>query len=309
MDWDFFNLFWRWPSGIEIDRYYDEYRLKVPQYSVTNFTREEFVPAVFWEWFHRNIGKTAGVIAILGTLYFFARRQVPASFRWSILAIAPLLGLQGVIGIFMVWSGYHTVEDVSHYRLALHLGTAFFAFGFYLWTALRILVPIPKGTIPLQPWAWAFGALVITMIFGAYTAGLNAGPVSHTWPNFNTGSFLPTEGQCTSSSRASLTYWLDSKCGVHFLHRHLAMIAAALVMFAAIFTLLPYREKRPTRHARMIASYAIIILIAQIILGIYLVIAGVPMAPAVAHQVGALALLTITIFALYFRYQHLDRAA
>ena len=31
--------------------------------------------AVFWEWFHRNIGKTIGVIAILGTIYFFARGQ------------------------------------------------------------------------------------------------------------------------------------------------------------------------------------------------------------------------------------------
>ena len=301
MDWDFFKLFWSWPSAEEIDRYYVDYVENVPQYLVTNFTREEFVPAVFWEWFHRNIGKTAGVIAIIGTIYFFATRQVPSNFRWAVLAIAPLLGLQGVIGIFMVWSGYNTQEDVSHYRLALHLGTAFFAFGFYLWTALRILVPSPQESIPVRPWAWAFGALVITMVFGAYTAGLNAGPISHTWPNFNAGSFLPTAGQCADVSRGSLTYWIDSKCGVHFIHRHIAMIAAAVVVFASLRTFFPGGGRVATKRGRVIAYHGIAIVLAQVVLGIYLVIAGVPMGPAVAHQLGALAMLTIAVCALYFR--------
>ena len=225
------------------------------------------------------------MIAILGTLYFFARRQVPAGFRWPIFGHCPLLGLQGVIGIFMVWSGYNTAEDVSHYRLALHLGTAFFCLRIFLvdgFAYSRAPTAGPNAYAPLGLGLWRVGA---DNGIWAYTAGLNAGPISHTWPNFTADSFLPAQGQCSDFSRASLTYWLDSKW-VHFVHRHVAMIAAGFVIFAALSTLRQQHTGRAGRQARLIAYAGIFFVLAQVALGIYLVVAGVPMAQPCCIRLG-----------------------
>ena len=55
----------------------------------------------------------------------------------SFYTILLLIILQGIIGWYMVKSGLVERTDVSHYRLSLHLVTAFIIFILLLWNYLR----------------------------------------------------------------------------------------------------------------------------------------------------------------------------
>ena len=52
---------------------------------------------------------------------------------------------QGFLGWYMVKSGLVDRPDVSHYRLAMHLTTAFLTFSYCLWVALDLLFSQQKN--------------------------------------------------------------------------------------------------------------------------------------------------------------------
>ena len=190
-------------------------------------------------------------------------------------------GLQGAIGWWMVESGLSERTDVSHYRLAVHLLTALFIMGGLIWTALdlRALARHP-GARParLRPFALAvLLALLVQLMFGAFTAGLDAGYVSNSWPLMN--DHLVPEG---ISWGGSLWATLSSDPYlVHFIHRWWAWVAALLLV------LLARRAKRAGQRGASIALHAAVG--TQIILGIATVLTGIALPLAVLHQaVGAL---------------------
>lgn len=305
MDWAA-GEFW-WPSAEQITDYYLLYQ-KTPESQITAFTREEFTPRFFLEWFHRNWGRALGVIALAGLIYYAARRQIPRSVAPVVIAAPWLIGFQGFLGWFMVYSGFETHMGVDHYRLALHLGGAIVALGLFYWTALKILYPAPRWNIPARPWAWAFSGLLITLLFGAFTAGLNAAEASSSWPNFHPGQFLPA-GLCDGAqSPWRPACWVNSQRGVHFVHRNIALIAAGLLIFASIRTLMISRSS----PAKGVAVAGIGLVITQMTLGIWLVVAGGLFGDptlgkytlAVLHQLVALALFLTTLTALYGRARH-----
>lgn len=301
MNWDAVE-FW-WPSAARITEYYILYQ-ETPESQITQFTRQEFVPRFFWEWFHRNWGRALGLIALFGLIYFAARRQIPGGILPIAIAAPFLIAFQGFLGWFMVYSGFANDMGVSHYRLALHLGGAFVAFGLFYWAALKILVPHVDWGVPPNPWTWVSIFLFLTLLFGAFTAGLNAADVSSSWPNFFPGQFLPN-GLCDGTEPWRFSCWINSPRGVHFVHRNVAMIAADLVLLACAWTWIRCKGTA----ARTIAMAGLITVLLQVFLGIWIVVTGGLIANptatkqtiAVLHQVGALALLTVTLTALYGR--------
>ena len=301
MSWDAVE-FW-WPSSARIAEYYAAYQL-TPESRITQFTSEEFLPRFFWEWFHRNWARALGLIALIGLIVFAIRRQLPPNVRWIAIAAPFLIGFQGFLGWFMVYSGFVNDMGVNHYRLALHLGGAFVAFGLFYWAALRTLAPVPDWHLPRLSWALAFVVLCITLLFGAFTAGLNAADASHTWPLFHPGQFLPN-ALCDGQEAWHWSCWVNSPRGVHFIHRNVAMIAAGLIAIAAIPTL----RTAPEPAARRISFAALLVVLIQMLLGIWLVVTGGLIADptaakqtvAVLHQVGALTLLMVCLSALYGR--------
>ncbi len=87
--------------------------------------------------------------------------------------------MQGAIGWYMVASGLEGRIEVSQYRLALHLGTAVVIYGAMLWVALDLLASgNARAPAALRHGASAvLGLAFVTMIAGAFVAGLRAGYV------------------------------------------------------------------------------------------------------------------------------------
>ena len=213
-------------------------------------------------------------------LWFALRRAIPQGYGLRLVALLALGGLQGTIGWWMVASGLVDRTDVSHYRLATHLLTALFILAGLVWTALdlKALAQDPKAQpARLTGFGLAVAAiLLIQLLFGAYTAGLNAGLAASDWPLMN-GRFLP-DPNIMGSAWHVLT---NDPFVIHFVHRWWAWVAlGALILLA----------RRVKQAGVRPASIAIHISVGtQMLLGIATVMTGVNIGLAVLHQaVGAL---------------------
>ena len=235
----------------------------------------------FWEWMHRLLGRLIGFAFAFPFLWFALRRAIPAGYGFRLFALLALGGLQGAIGWWMVKSGLAGRTDVSHYRLAAHLLTALFILAGLVWTALD-LKALTRNRDARPARLTGFGMLValvlfVQLLFGAYTAGLDAGQVANTWPLMN-DHFIPEGIDGSAGWLATLT---NDPFLIHFIHRWWAwVVAVALVVLARRVKV---RQVRPAVVA-IHSSFGL-----QILLGIATVLTGVNIILAVLHQaVGAL---------------------
>ena len=233
----------------------------------------------FWEWFHRLLGRAIGLVYALPLAWFWVRGAIPQGYKWRLVALLALGGLQGVFGWFMVRSGLAgTMTDVSHFWLSIHLLTALFTLGGLIWTALDLLRLKASGAPPAR-WtgtaSWVGLILFIQLLLGAWVAGLNGGLASDTWPLMQ-GRLVPEY----DTSRGPFWALTHDPYLLHFLHRWWAWVAViALVVMA--------RQVKPVQRQASIAIHAAFG--TQILLGIATVMTGVALWIAVAHQVvGAL---------------------
>lgn len=233
----------------------------------------------FWEWFHRLLGRLIGIAFALPLVWFWIRKAIPAGYKWRLVALLALGGLQGVFGWFMVRSGLAgTMTDVSHFWLSIHLLTALFTLGGLIWTALD-LRRYAEGQVETARWtgtaSWVGAILFVQLLLGAWVAGLNAGLASDSWPLMQ-GRLVPEFDR----SQGILWAAAHDPFLIHFLHRWWAWVAlAALIVMA--------RHLKPIARKSSVAIHAT--LGTQIILGIATVVTGVALWIAVAHQlVGAL---------------------
>jgi cytochrome c oxidase assembly protein subunit 15 len=267
------------------DQWMEAFRLyqQIPEYQQLRqgMTLSDFQFIFFWEWVHRLLGRLIGVAFALPLLWFAWRRAIPAGYGLRLVALLALGGLQGAIGWWMVTSGLSVRTDVSHYRLAIHLLTALFIMGGLIWTALdlRALARDPAARpAALRPFALVvLLILFFQLLFGAFTAGLDAGYVSNTWPLMN-DHFVPEGIEWLGSLWATTS---SDPYLVHFIHRWWAWVAAVMLILLA-------------RKARLVGQRGPSIAInaavgTQIVLGIATVISGIALPLAVLHQgVGAL---------------------
>ena len=257
----------------------------IPEYTQINgpagMTLAEFKFIYFWEWVHRLLGRLVGVAFALPLAWFWVKQAIPAGYKPRLLALMALGGLQGTIGWWMVSSGLSARTDVSHYRLAVHLLTALFILGGLVWTALdlNMLARKPQAK-PAKLTGFAgvvLAILFIQLLFGAWVAGLNAGPVSNTWPLMN-DRFVPDGIDATKGALHAL---INDPFLTHFVHRWWAWVAViALIMLAR-------RTRQAGARPASIAIHSAFGI--QILLGIATVMTGVNIVLAVSHQaVGAL---------------------
>ena len=267
------------------DQWMDAFRLyqQTPEYQEINrgMSLSDFQFIFFWEWVHRLLGRLIGLAFALPLIWFAWRRAIPAGYGPRLVALLALGGLQGAIGWWMVTSGLSERTDVSHYRLAVHLLTALFIIGGLVWTALDLLAlardPAARPAA-LRPFALLVLLILLAqLMFGAFTAGLDAGYVSNTWPLMN-DRLVPDGIQWLGSLWATVS---SDPYLVHFIHRWFAWIAAiALILLAR-------RAKRAGRRGASIAINATVG--TQVALGIATVVSGIALPLAVLHQaVGAL---------------------
>jgi heme a synthase len=261
---------------------FDAYK-QIPEYQQINrgMTLDQFQFIFFWEYIHRLLGRLIGVAFALPLAWFAWKRAIPAGYGWRLVALLVLGGLQGAVGWWMVASGLSERTDVSHFRLAVHLLTALLILAGLVWTALdlralaRDPAARPAGLTRLA--AITSLVLIVQLLFGAWTAGLNAGLVTDEWPLMN-GRLFPSEVLAT---RPLLDALVNDPFLIHWVHRWWAWVTVvALVLLAR-------GAKRAGHRRASIALHSTFGV--QILLGIATVWSGVDITLAVLHQaVGAL---------------------
>ena len=241
----------------------------------------EFKRIFFWEWVHRLLGRLIGLAFALPLAWFAIRRAIPAGYGWKLVGLLALGAFQGALGWYMVMSGLADRTDVSHFRLAAHLLTAFAIMGALIWVALDLRALERSGSDrPARLTglsAAVLAILFVQLLYGAWLAGLDAGKVANSWPGMN-GRFFP---QGIDWSHGPLWALANDPFLVHFIHRWWAwVVVIALVVFAR-------RVRGAGSRAASVAIHSAFG--SQIVVGILTVLTGVALWLAALHQaIGAL---------------------
>lgn len=271
-------------SETEWLRVFNLYR-ETPEYQKINVGMglNDFKTIFFWEWFHRLWGRLIGLVYAIPLLIFWIKGIIPDDYKKTLLGLLFLGSMQAVMGYVMVLSGLVDRPSVSHYRLAAHLSLAFIIFGCLLWTAFS-LSNIAKNTVTFCKWRHGWSALcllAITIIWGAFMAGKDAGLVSSSWPHMYQGSFIPDDLFHLSPSWISI---FEYEVTIHFMHRWLA--------FFTLIALISYAYRIKSFPLTLIA-------LLQFALGIVTIMSGVSITIATLHQAGALILTGLLLKELY----------
>ncbi|MDD9810911.1 MAG: COX15/CtaA family protein [Gammaproteobacteria bacterium] len=325
-----------WRRAFAAYRQFPEYRLVNPDMTLAGF---QFI---FWfEYAHRLLGRVIGVVFLLPFLFFLAAGRVSGALGVRLWALFGLGAAQGLLGWYMVQSGLAGAPQVSPYRLALHF---MLAAGIYAWM-LRVTVGVARrrpavdsattvaGTVTATvAGKIAVTVILLTMLSGALVAGRRAGFAYNTWPLFD-GAWIPAH------LFALRPWWLnftDNIVTIQFAHRWLAFLAlAAAAGFAWRLIRDGVRDGgdgvrdgggdavrdgvrdggdgdnrgNRTNRTDTLAGYALLtVAAAQVMLGIATLLLRVPPALGVAHQAGAMLLLTVTVAALATRLPPLPAA-
>jgi len=271
---------------------------KIPQYALVNagFGIEGF-KHIFWlEWTHRLWGRLIGLVFFVPLVWFWWTGRVDRKLQWRLASLFVLGGLQGLVGWFMVASGFEADSTaVSPYRLVLHLALALALYGVLLWTALSILRPsqaAPDRLRGLRRWCMALAALVaLTIVAGGFVAGLHAGLIYNTFPLMD-GHLVPTGYAALTPLARNPT---ENIAAVQFDHRVLATLTVCLAMFVIVRGLATEVAAR-TRLA-LFAVLALVLL--QYALGIATLVNMVPIPLAASHQASAALLLSAVLILLH----------
>lgn len=277
---------------------FEQYR-NFPEYQQINrgMSLGEFKSIYFWEYLHRLLGRLIGVVFLIPFLIFLFRRAFSRRTGWLFFLAFLLGGGQGLMGWYMVKSGLSDNPMVSHYRLAAHFWLAVILFGYLLVLLLHLLNdqervrPGPGGR-PVRRFAWGvLGLLVVQMTYGVFVAGLNAGFIHNTFPKM-TGYWLHPDALALPTLTANL---LDNPVMVQLIHRILGII----FLFAVSALWWMGRKRLPTGEARSALHLVFGLTVAQVVLGVVVLVTAVPVSLGTMHQVLACILLGVMIKLLH----------
>ncbi len=274
-----------------------EHYKQFPEYQKLHyhFTLEDFKDIYFWEWIHRVIGRFIGIVFIVPFLYFLFTKQLSRSTIKKSLVLLFLGGFQGFLGWYMVKSGLVDIPAVSHYRLAMHLTTAFLTFAYALWVALDLIYPKRKEINKKFRNIVRAGLLIliVQIIWGAFVAGLDAGWIHNTWPTMNEGKWI--HETVYMEQNPVWKNFVEGKSGVQFIHRYLAYVVVGFIFY------IWYRSRKmdlTVLQKRGVNSLLVLVFL-QFLLGVFTLILAVPVWLGVTHQVGAFFLLTAMTYTLH----------
>ena len=239
--------------------------------------------SIFWlEYVHRLIGRLIGLVFAAPLIFFVSRAALSRPLIKRLALIFCLGALQGLIGWLMVASGLVDRPQVSHFRLAAHLSMALLIYAALVWTVLD-LTALPSNTDRSRSaFIAAVGALgltCLTIVWGAFVAGLHAGLIYDTFPLMN-GRLFPEDGWALQPLADN---FVENLSTVQFTHRLLA--ATTVLTLSAIWIW--------TR--RSIFALPALWAWVQGSLGVTTLLLHVPVPVAACHQAGAVILLTLVL--------------
>jgi cytochrome c oxidase assembly protein subunit 15 len=270
-----------------------EHYKESPQFQKENswMTVDDFKNIYWLEYLHRLWGRIIGMAFAIPFAFFLIKRAVDRTLGWKLAGLFVLGGAQGGLGWFMVASGLVDRPDVSQYRLAAHLLTALILYVWLIWTALDLFrAGKPAHATDRALTSWGIGLMAATFLViasGAFVAGLDAGLIYNTFPMMD-GRLIPT-------GLGQLEPWylnlFENITTVQFQHR---VLAVSLVLFV-IYVWLRSRRLDLSAAARKLTHAVLAMALLQAALGISTLLLVVPIPLALAHQTGALTLLTLAL--------------
>ncbi len=275
-------------SEAEWQRLFALYK-QIPQFELLHagFGLADF-KQIFWlEWAHRLWGRLMGIAFLIPLLAFVARGMIERRMVPKLALLFVLGGLQGAVGWFMVASGFFPDSTaVAPVRLVMHLSLALILYVSVLWIALDLWNGAPTRIAPRRVRLLSkvtVAMVALTIVAGGFVAGLHAGLIFNTFPLMD-GRLVPADYAELSPFPRNL---IENIAAVQFDHRLLATLALLVATATAAFG----RRSGPAFTVLAVA------VIAQYALGIATLINVVPVPLAVAHQAGAVLLLTAAIVA------------
>ncbi len=271
----------------------------IPQYRAihADMTLDQFKYIFFWEYLHRLWGRLIGVAFAVPFAYFLVRGRISRRLAPRLALLFVLGGLQGALGWYMVESGLSERIEVSQYRLAAHLAAAALIYAAMLWVALDLVWPDRDCARDARQKRLRRGIGVVlafvslTLVAGAFVAGLRAGYIYNTFPLMG-DRLVPTEYAALSPFWRN---WFENAAAVQFDHRLLAEITVGEV--AGLWLMSLRLRLGPRARAAMNGLFAVALL--QLALGISTLLLVVPLPLGVAHQAGAMLLLTAAVVAFH----------
>ncbi len=277
-------------NGTQWQAEFEKYQA-IPQYRELNpgMSLDAFKTIFWWEWTHRLIGRTIGVVFLLPLLWFLWRGWIGPGLRTRLWVIFGLGALQGAVGWWMVASGLADRVEVSQYRLAAHLVLACVIYIAILWTARRL---DEQSSVPASSAirATAFGLLILVLAqiyLGALVAGLRAGYVYNTWPLID-GTFVPDASRLFFDVPIWRNFF-ENTLTVQFDHRMLAYT----IWFVALVHACNVARVVKTGPVVVGAATLAAAVTLQAALGIFALLMVVPISLALLHQAMAMIVLTV----------------
>ena len=300
MEWNVFAGTFPPLSQAEWDRLFETYKLtgEYQKQHLSALEMDGFKQIFWWEYIHRLWGRLIGMAFLIGLIVFAVVRLRGAwvKHRWlmphAIVGFL-LICFQGFLGWYMVSSGFDTeLVDVSAYRLAAHLGLAVVIFIYFVGLGARVRLGGARGFAPATLWnlpSLLVVLIFITLVSGAFVAGLNAGLIYNDFPTMG-GALVPADYQ---NGLPWFRNPFENPAAAQLHHRAFASISALIVIGAAIWIV---RQQGASPAVRWWAWAALIVVIGQYVLGIVTLLYAVPIPLGAAHQGGALTLLaTLTV--------------
>ena len=288
--WQLFSGFLPPLNNSDWQNYFNLYK-KIPEFKIQNYsmTIDEFKLIFWWEWIHRFLGRLLGICFLVPLIFF----SIKLSFKKliNLHLIFFLICMQGLIGWYMVSSGLINRVDVSHFRLALHLLIAFIILSLIIWNYLQ-LNEIQKYNQKLK---LGLPLIFLILIFfqislGAFVSGMDAGTIYNSWPLMGL-SYFPNDNNFINLF--SLSAFNDPSL-VQFMHRNLAYI-----IFIFYLILLFKIHRNNLIEFYKISKIIGVIIIVQIVLGIFTLLNGAQIYLASMHQISSIFLVSSSVYLLY----------
>ena len=270
--------------------YFSEYK-KIPEFQNINYnmTLDEFKTIFYWEYAHRLLARIVGLFSFIPLLFFSFKFRSNQLYSNKYYLIFLLVCLQGFIGWYMVSSGLIENNDVSHFRLSVHLTLALFIMCLIFWFILD-LFNTKKFKIKISNLLLFFILLLIVLqiVLGAFLSGLDGGLIYNSWPDMN-GDFFPNDVVMNDYLSSQLFY---NPSIIQFFHRLTAYILLLFII------LMNYQFIKKGLNFTNILFFDFAILL-QVFLGIITLISGAEIKYASLHQLGSIFVLSSYLLILY----------
>lgn len=286
-----------------------------PEFQKVNFSMRltEFKHIFFWEYIHRMIGRTMMYVFSIGLIVLIIRKKIDKKMLPSLILLFFMGAMQAVIGWWMVYSGLQQKPAVSHYRLAIHLMSAFTLFAFTFWFALKLLNPKDEASTSSAPsneghklkwWSLLFFIVLIKqIIYGAFTAGyvegdaskIRPGHIFNTWPKMG-NEWFPEQITMKGDFFSNV---MENASGIQFVHRTLALLVVTLL---CVIWYKSDKLKLTVSQYRGV-TFLIYGVTIQFILGVLTLLYQVPVVLGVLHQTGAFFLFASSVYLIFHTFR------